>query len=76
MNCLKTNLEAFLGYLTLVRHLKKFWLVILQGTLVSHLKSLKRLLKPSIQHHSTFLAILKTVSIYFVYQLQMIIDFV
>ena len=31
---------ALLTYLTLVGHLNKIWLVILQGTLVGHLKSI------------------------------------
>ena len=35
-HCSKASLEAFLGYLSLVGHLEKVWLVILQGTLVGY----------------------------------------
>ena len=38
LQCLKASLEAFLGQFTLVGHLNKVWLVILQGTLIGHIE--------------------------------------
>ena len=35
----KRKFRSILGYLTLVGHLNKVWLVILQGTLVGHIES-------------------------------------